>query len=468
MVTNANHSPAELLNLSALEQARLIKQRLISSESLTRLYLSRIESFNSDLNAFVHLNGKRALRKARQHDNAVKQSKGNDLPLFHGVPTGIKDLVPVAGTPSRLGSRAYRYFIAPFDGPVVKHLDAGGFVSLGKLATSEFGVLPTTEPDIHPPTRNPWDRTCTSGGSSGGSGTAVAAGLVPIAQGSDGGGSVRIPAALCHLYGFKPSLSLLGNLHGKYNRLGISVMGPLARYVSDAAAMLDVMAGRPRATEDESSCLNACSVPVTPLKICLVIDSAIGAAKPDIIAGIRQVAKTLEALGHEVVEKEPATGDLEEFLPVWQYAVGGVPAITERVLRPVTRWLRADAKHVSFEQADTARRQLAKLVHDVIGDADVCLSPTVGVGAPKLGQFDAPDDPRAWFYESAYLGGYTAPFNLTHGPAASLPVGLTAGGLPYGAQIAGKPGDDHLILRLSKQLEEALPWHGRWAPGYQP
>jgi amidase len=468
MVSKANDAGHEVLNLSALEQARLIGQRAISSESLTRLYLDRIQAFNPDLNAFVHLHRKRALKKARRLDEVVKRNQGNDLPVFHGVPTGIKDLVPVAGTPSRLGSRAYRYFIAPFDGSVVKHLNAGGFVSLGKLATSEFGVLPTTEPDIHPPTRNPWDLTCTPGGSSGGSGSAVAAGLIPIAQGSDGGGSVRIPAALCHLYGFKPSLSLLGNLHGRYNQLGISVMGPLARYVSDAAAMLDVMAGHPMASADQDTCLNACNKTLKPLKICMILDSVIGEAKPEILAGIRQLAQTLESMGHQIVEKEPARGDLEEFLPVWRYAVGGVPAISERVLRPVSRWLRADAKHVSFEEADNARRRLAQQVHDIMDDADVCLSPTVGIGAPKIGQFETPEDPRAWFYNSAYLGAYTAPFNLTHGPAASLPIGLTEAGLPYGAQIAGRPGADHLILSLSKQLEDALPWHDRWAPGYQP
>ena len=155
--------PIELLQLSALQQAEAIRSGTVSSVELTQLYLERIEKYNRTLNAFVSVNGRRALKAARKADEARRQKGWNGGPLFHGVPTGIKDLVPVAGTPTRLGSRAYRYVVSPFNGPVVRLLRAGGLISLGKLATSEFGVLPVTEPDIHPPTRNPWDLGRTSG-----------------------------------------------------------------------------------------------------------------------------------------------------------------------------------------------------------------------------------------------------------------------------------------------------------------
>ena len=202
----SHYSDQELLKLSALEQARAIRVGELKSLYLTELYLSRIEKYNHHLNAFVSVEKKTACKAAKYADRLRSQVNVDQLPIFHGVPIGIKDLVPTKWSKTKLGSRAYRHFISPFDAPVARKLQAGGFISLGKLATSEFGVLPVTEPDIHPPTRNPWDTTRTSGGSSGGSSSAVAASLLPIAHGSDGGGSVRIPAALTHLYGFKPSL----------------------------------------------------------------------------------------------------------------------------------------------------------------------------------------------------------------------------------------------------------------------
>jgi len=345
-------------------------------------------------------------------------------------------------------------------------MQAGGFISLGKLATSEFGVLPVTEPDIHPPTRNPWDTERAAGGSSGGSGAAVAAGLLPIAQGSDGGGSVRIPAAFCHLYGFKPSISLLGNLHGRYNRLGISVMGPLARYVEDAAAMLDVMAGRPHGGAEDVSCLAASRRDPGKLRIHMVLESPIGQVDPQIADATRAVAATLESLGHTVVEQTLSGSTLEEFLPVWRYSVSGVPAISERLLRPVTRWLRVIGKKTSFEEASSAREKLAERVRDAFGEADILLSPTVPMVPPRIGAFEIADDPEKWFTNAARVGSLTAAFNLTTGPAATLPLGLTDTGLPYGVQIGSRLGRDHLVLALSRQLEQALPWHHRWAPNF--
>jgi amidase len=454
----------DILRLSALQQAQAIREGIVSSVELSQLYLRRIEEHNDSVNAFVHVQARRALKAAR-HADKMRLRKGWDGgPLFHGVPTGIKDLVPTAWTPTHLGSRAYRYFISPFDGPVVKLIRNGGFVSLGKLATSEFGVLPVTEPDIHPPTRNPWNLDHTPGGSSGGSGAAVAAELVPIAHGSDGGGSVRIPAALCHLFGFKPSLSTLGNLHGRYNRLGISVMGPLARYVEDAAAMTDVMAGRPYGGAENTSCLAAAKRSPGQLKIHMFTQSPIGEVDAEIIDATRSAAETLRELGHTVVEIDVASGSLEEFLPVWRFAVSGVPALTESVLQPVTQWLRKEGKNTSFEEAKKTQLMLVERIEEAFGDADMMLSPTVCTGAPLVGAFATPDDPAGDFMRSAQLGGLTAPYNLTTGPAATLPLGLTAAGLPYGVQLGGRVGGDGLVLSLSRQLEQALPWHDRRSP----
>jgi amidase len=409
-----------------LRQAQAIREGEVSSTRLAELYLSRINRYNKTLHAFVNVQAKRGLRAAQQADITRAHIPASELPIFHGVPIGVKDLVPTKGSPTHLGSRSYKYFVSPFDAPVAKRIKAGGFVSLGKLATSEFGVMPVTEPDIHPPTRNPWDISRTPGGSSGGSSAAVAADLLPIAHGSDGGGSVRIPSALTHLYGFKPSLSLLGNLHGKYNRLGISVMGPLARYVEDAAAMLDVMAGHSTQEMRADSCLAAAREMPRPLRIRLLTDTPIGAIDPEILSATRAFADTLRSLGHTVDEGPASKVTIEEFLPIWRYSVSSVPTLSDRYVQPITRWVRRGGKSISFEVADTRRQELVKRVEESFAGADILMSPTVPTIAPKIGVYDQPSDPEQAFYEAANLGSLTAAFNLTHGPAASLPIGLTA------------------------------------------
>ena len=462
----ADYTDAEILALPALKQAHAVREGSLSSIRLTELYLARIREHNETLQAFVSVQGARALKEARRADQMSARLPQSQLPIFHGVPIGIKDLVPTRWSPTRLGSRAYKYFISPFDGLVAQRISAGGFITLGKLTTSEFGVMPVTEPEIHPPTRNPWDIQRTSGGSSGGSSAAVAARLLPIAQGSDGGGSVRIPSALTHLYGFKPSLSLLGNLHGKYNRLGISVMGPLAHYVEDAAALLDVMRGHPQRDAGLSSCLAATQRRPPSLRIRLMTDTPIGPIDPELLSAVREVAETLRALGHTVDEGVSSKVKIEEFLPLWSFATSGIRTLSDRFLQPITRWVREGARGVTFEMAEALRQELVKRIDQSFGDAEILLSPTVPTIAPKIGTYDRPDEPERAFREAAQLGSLTAAFNLNHGPAASLPLGLTASGHPFGVQLGAHPGQDHLILSLSRQLEEALPWHDRRPSGY--
>src|SRR5262245_30835997 len=231
----------EVLSATALEQAALVRTRAISSEELVRLYLDRIDRIDGRLNSFVERFPRRALRDARAKDAAGRA--GEALPPFHGVPIGIKDLNFVRFAWTRMGSRATLPIFALLDDRTTAGIRRGGFVILGKLATSEVGAMPVTEPDTHPPTRNPWNVWHTSGGSSGGSGAAVAARLLPVAHGSDGAGSIRIPSAFCHLYGLKPSRGRLPNAFGRPDRDVLYTCGPLTRSVEDAAAMLDVMAG---------------------------------------------------------------------------------------------------------------------------------------------------------------------------------------------------------------------------------
>jgi amidase len=199
----------------------------------------------------------------------------------------------------------------------------------------------------------------------------------------------------------------------------------------------------------------------------MCLEQPMGDVDPEVASAVRRTGQQLQALGHTVIEVPMVEADLETFLPVYQYMVSRIPAISERLLRPVTQWLRAARPPVSFEVAKEAQDLLCNRLAKLFDDADVLLSPTVGVTPPRLGAFET-DDPARWFRAAAQLGGFTAGFNLTTGPAASLPMGLSDSGLPYGVQIGGRVGHDHEILALSRQLEKHSPWHDRWAPDYAP
>lgn len=455
-----------ILELSALEQARRIRERVISSEELVRLYLQRIGRFNGRLQAFCSVNGRRAIWRAQKLDRQLSSHQSPYLPLFYGVPTGIKDLVPVRGTPTRLGSRAFRYFVSPVDGLAAKRMASGGFVSLGKLTTSEFGAMPVTEPDIHPPTRNPWNPEYTSGGSSGGSGAAVGANLIPIAQGSDGAGSIRIPSSCCHLFGFKPSVTRVGNLHGPYNLLGLSVMGPLAHTVEDAAAMLDVLAGVvARGAAEHNGLLAQSRKTPRPMRIGMCLQSPLGRIDDTVVTATRDVARTLEKLGHHIQEVPPVRGEIEDFLPMWQIAMARIKVVRESLLQPTTRWLRTLGKQCTAERAFECKRVLSASVAEVFGDLDLMLTPTLPILPPRVGAF-AHLAPEETFYEAAHMGAFTAVFNVTGQPAASIPAGVTADtSLPYAVQLAGRIDRDGELLSVCRQLEQAMPWRGRRATG---
>lgn len=437
-----------VLEATATEQARMIRAREISSEELVRLYLQRIARINPALSAFVDVHGWRALRRARRKG---RERSGGP---FHGVPIGIKDLNMVRFARTRFGSNGMGIF-SPVDDRTARSLRDGGFVVLGKLATSELGAMPVTEPDIHPPTRNPWDPRVTPGGSSGGSGAAVAAGLLPIAHGSDGAGSIRIPSSFCHLYGFKPSRARVPNAFGFADDDILYTCGPIARSVEDAAAMLDVLAKTSFATQLES--------PLPRLRIRLVLDNPIAAPHPEVREAVLRTARVLESLGHHVIESGPPAGSVDEFLPVYQKLVSSAPGVRWSRVQPVTRWLGLEGKKLRREDMLAEQRRMSAEVEAWFDGADMVLSPTVPLLPPRIGAFDDPD-PETSFRKAAQLGTYTALFNVTGGPAASLPLAVSSDGLPIGVQLGAKRGDDVRVLQLSRQLERAMPWRDRRAP----
>ena len=448
-----SHSEAmtEVLLKSAHEQARLLADGALSAERLVSLYAERITRLNPTLHAFVFTRLDRALDEAHRIDRRRAQGKLNGAP-FLGVPIGIKDLNLVRGLPCKLGSRAYQWLWSPIDDAVVARIRRAGFIIVGKLATSELGVMPITEPDIHPPTRNPFSFDHSPGGSSGGSGAAVAADLLPLAHGSDGAGSVRIPAALCHLVGWKPSRGRLPHPHRRTDVLHLTSEGALARSVEDAARLVAVMA-------DE---LVAPPARPAALKIRYTLESPLCTTEPEIAAATLRAVEALRAEGHHVEEGAPPEGTLADFLPIWQGLAANIPSLSETRLQPVTRWMRQQGKHHHRHELAARFRRLAARAVEWFGDADLWVTPTVPVFAPKVGAYTSLEPEQA-FTAIAPLGAFTALFNITGQPAVSLPSGLSAEGLPMGVQLAGRVGADAQVIDVARQLEAALPFASRRA-----
>lgn len=451
----------ELLEASALEQADLIRRGEISSEELVSLYLDRIADQNPRVSAFVQVLEKSALAEARAADKRRAKVDATAEP-FLGVPIGIKDLNPAKGSFTRMGSRAFERLYTPFDCATTARLRRGGFVVIGKTSTSELGSLPVTEPDIHPPTRNPWDLEVTPGGSSGGAGAAVAARMIPIAQGSDAAGSIRIPSSLCLLFGIKPSRGRVENSYGHDDRTIIYSCGPLARTVDDAATMLDVMAGL---TTGEPHWAPPPPRPFaelarrTPdrLRIRFTTKSSLAETHAEVADAVFRFARTLAKLGHDVEEGAMAEGDIEEFMPVWQYTAAQAPVHDWALTQPVTRWLGEHGKTVTAEQVERLTAKMEKQVLDWFGDADIWVTPTVAVAPDRIGAWRDLSPPDA-FARAAKMGVFTAPFNVSGQPAVSVPAGLTRAGHPIGVQLAGRPLADAMVLQLARQLEAELPW----------
>jgi len=443
--------------LSALEQARALRDGDVSSEALTRHYLSQIEAHNDALGAFVSVQARRAIRSARRADRALR-SASEGGPIFLGVPSGIKDLDPVRGTWTRMGSRAYRHLWAPVDGPVTRRVRAGGFVIIGKLATSEFAIMPVTETAIHPPCRNPWNRGHSAGGSSGGAASAVAGGLLPIAQASDGAGSIRIPASFCHLVGFKPSRGVLPNFYKFFDPGGMTCVGSVSRTVEDTAAFFDVLVGRaydPR-TPPADSFLAACAQPPGKLRIAFTTLSPLGEAEPHLCEAIRKAAEVLATMGHEVEERGAESGTVDEFIPIYAYMTSQIPVLRESYLQAPVRWLRSVGRTYRKAEIMAMVTSIAGRVERWFGDYDVWISPTSPVAPPRVGAWDNLSGEDA-FRAAAMLGANTAVFNLSGQPAVSLPFGHTEENLPIGVQLSARRGQDRLLMALAKQFETASP-----------
>jgi amidase len=465
---------AELHDLTALEQGAAVAARDVSPVELVDHHLARVERLSDDVGAFVTVTADLARRRARLAEAGVGDTRS---PLY-GVPTAVKDLNATAGVVTEFGSATMAGHVPEVSDEVVLRLEAAGTISLGKTTTPEFGSPCYTEPDNAPPARTPWDLTRMAGGSSGGAAAAVSAGLVPIAQGSDGGGSIRIPASCCGLVGLKPSRGRISAAPMYGDPVGLGTAGSLARTVRDAAAMLDVLAGP--AVGDPSwapppaaSFLSACDVPPGRLRIARFVEPVIADAPvhPEVLAAHEAASDLLVALGHdvEVVDVPLPAEAVGTFETCWAVltALSVAPPGTEHLLRPLTRWLADRGRAVSAPEFGLAIGQLRRFAAGalrVLAPYDAVLTPTVAQPPLRIGEIRDDADPARDFEAQKAFTPWTSAWNVTGMPAVSLPLHVTPDGLPVGVMLAARPTEEALLLSLAAQVEEAAPWSARRPP----
>lgn len=460
---------------SIAELGPLYKRKAISPVEVTRTVLDRIEAVDKDLNAYITVLRETALQAARRAERAIRA--GRSLGPLHGVPISLKDLFATKGIRTTNGSKITANHVPDRDATVAARLAAAGAILIGKANMHEFAFGPTGINPHFGTARNPWDRGRVTGGSSSGSGAAVAAGLCHGSMGTDTGGSVRIPAALCGIVGLKPT-------YGRVSRAGVTTLswsldhpGPMTRTVRDAALMLQAIAGYDPADPASSSArvpnyTRGLAADLKGLRVGIPTDYFRDLVDPEVDAAVQAAAKLLQGLGAKLVEVS---------LPHFQYG----PAISVVILtaeatayhQPLLRSrpddYGADVRErlrlghfLTATQYLNAQRARAHMLDDVraaFRTVHAILSPTSPIAAPRLDDLTIRWPTRQEDARVA-LPRLTRPWNLTGLPTISVPCGFTAGGLPIGLQIAGKPFDEATVLRVAHAYEQATEWHTRRPP----
>jgi len=463
----------DLALLDATAQAELVRKQEVQPIELVEAAIERIARLNPTLNAVV----------TPMYDIARRTAAGT-LPQgpFSGVPFLLKDILAFyRGVKISLGSKLLRDFVPDHDSELVVRLKQAGLIIVGKTNLPEFGLLPTTEPQVFGPARNPWDTGRTTGGSSGGAAAAVASGMVPMAHANDGGGSIRIPASCCGVFGLKPTRARnpLGPDFGDIFS-GMVVEHAVTRSVRDSAALLDATSGpdlgdpywapppkRPYAQEvhrDPGRLRIACTTETdTPAPV-----------HADCIAAVEDAAKLCADLGHTVAAAKPKLDGqqvAESFTTVW---TSGLAATLKMIgaqkdqVEPITWALNEIGNHYSAADYILALQTIQKLSRAMarfFEDYDVLLTPTLAEPPVPLGAFDSPaDNPLQGFQRAAEFIPFTPICNLTGQPAMSVPLFWNAETLPVGAHFMGRFGDEATLFRLAAQLEKARPWADRRPP----
>lgn len=469
----------ELTFLDATAQAELIKKKEIKPVELIDAAIERIESLNPRLNAVITP----MFEEAR---NCV--SKGSLSGPFAGVPFLLKDLIAsYKGVRMAFGTKIMESFVADHDSELVSRYKRAGLIILGKTNTPELGLLPTTEPQLFGASRNPWDITKTTGGSSGGSAAAVASGMVAVAHGNDGGGSLRIPASCCGLFGLKPTRGRnpLGPDFGDLLS-GFVAEHVLTRSVRDSAALLDATEGHEAgdpycAPCPEHAYLKEIMTPPGRLRIAVLTDAGDGATiSQDCLAAVNESAKLLAEIGHDVIEASPS---FNKDLLTWAFTViwaSGCAATIQRLshltgrkpspedYEPVTWGLFEMGNGFKASDYLLAVQIIQRIARDISRfflDFDVLMTPVLAEAPVPLGTFDSPsDDPLRGWRRAARFVPFTPLCNATGQPAMSVPLYWNNDGLPIGTHFVGRFGDEATLFRLASQLEKARPWSDRKPP----
>ncbi|MCA9929619.1 MAG: amidase [Anaerolineales bacterium] len=468
----SNLPPHEIDGLDALALAELVRRKEVTALELVETVIDRIEAVNPELNAVVTP----MFEQARTAANGVLP----EGPLA-GVPFLLKESTAAAGVRHSSGARVLADFVAEQDSEMVARYKAAGLIPVGKTNMSEFGLLPTTESQLFGPCRNPWDVTRTPGGSSGGSAAAVATGIVPAAHGADGGGSIRIPASCCGLFGLKPTRArtpkgpAVGDSIG-----GLVIDHVISRTVRDSAALLDVTAGPAVgdpywAPPQERPFLDEAGTPPGKLRIAFSTEAVNGTpVHSDCVAAVRETAVLCEQLGHYVAEAAPAI-DAEPFINAFtlMWAAGcawGVKGIahqsgvapTAAMYEPVTWGLHELSQQhtpADYLLAVQVLQGISRHVAAFMRDYDLLLTPTLAQPPLPLGSFaHTEDNPMAGFETAVAFAAFTPIANATGQPSMSVPLYWNSDNLPIGVQFTGCFGDEATLFRLAGQLEMERPW----------
>ena len=466
-------SKEDICYMPAYEMAEKIKTQELTSVEITEVLIERIGKINPIINAYCTTTFDLAREMAKKADEAVK--KGEKIGLLNGIPTSIKDLTMIKGIRTTFGSKIYENFIPDVDSVVVGRLKDAGCVILGKTNSPEFGFKGVTDNLVFGPTRNPWNLERTSGGSSGGAAAAESSGLCILAQGSDGGGSIRHPACLCGVYGLKPSYGRIPNypkrvLFGEF----LKHNGPITRYVKDAALMMDVMKGPHDGDlnslpDDNENYFE--SIDEKPNKLNIGFSVNLGFAKvidSDVEKNVTESVKKFESFGWNVELLKLKIKKPE--LPFFTLWTGMVAYDFKPKLKEWRDKMDPDFVKIievgmgltglSVMKGLKGRLDLYEKMYQLFKNYDILITPTTALPAFELGIMFPPKinginvSPTGW-------QPFSYPFNLTGHPAATVPCGWSNEGLPIGMQIVGKRFDDKTVLQVSKAFEEIAPWHDK-------
>ncbi len=464
----------EICWMSAIELTEAVRTKRLSPVEIVDALLARVDRTNPGLNAIITRTDELAREQARTAEEQVM--RGEELGPLHGVPILIKDLEETKGIRTTFGSKLYESYIPERDHPMVERLKRAGAIVFGKTNVPEFGLLPLTDNALFGPTKNPWNLEHNAGGSSGGSAAAVASGMAPLATGSDGGGSIRIPAAFCGLFGIKPHLGRAANLHFPPGWETLSCVGPIARDVRDAARMLDVISG-PSALDRWSlpatgECFEeACGGDVRDLRLAWSPDLGHVPVEPCVREACEEAVRRIEKLGCSVTEVPLELEDLSGVLQsiVICETVTGMEAQRdewEKVLFDPLRVFLEVGEQLTYKdlvRAHWRREELVRQLAPLFEEYDALLTPQMPITAPKNGTMGPTEidgqgiGPLGW-------AGFCFPFNLTGQPAASMPIGFGRGELPIALQLVGRRFGETTLLRLASAYEAAHPWSERHPP----